>query len=284
MVERDILPKDTVLFDVQVAWDVSTCQKFDYEMPVRMPYPKMFMEWDMRDRELTDEEKDELRRELYDSLNLSPEQDPMRLDKAEFTIASAGALIYERQDGFLVVPSMLDANGDFIPMGIGGLVGLSDRNTVTEFSYIDLMNGNYDRYVKPGVDPQLVIEELKPVARSSARVCMTALGIIGCRNVETKELGKITMRRSGAEKRQGVPPKEIRYQTIILPGGGSRQAGKGRGKHHRASPLHRVRGHTKTYTAEAPLMGRHVGTYWWGWQIRGNADNGEIISDYKLAE
>jgi hypothetical protein len=25
-----------------------------------------------------------------------------------------------------------------------------------------------------------------------------------------------------------------------------------------------VDGHFKTFTAEAPLFGKHVGTYWWG--------------------
>lgn len=25
-----------------------------------------------------------------------------------------------------------------------------------------------------------------------------------------------------------------------------------------------IKGHYKTYTADAPLMGKHVGTYWWG--------------------
>lgn len=30
------------------------------------------------------------------------------------------------------------------------------------------------------------------------------------------------------------------------------------------------------------LMGRHVGTYWWGWQIRGNAEKGMVVSDYSL--
>lgn len=48
--------------------------------------------------------------------------------------------------------------------------------------------------------------------------------------------------------------------------------------------LHRVRGHFKTFTADRPLLGQHVGTYWWGWQIRGKAENGINVSDYRLAE
>lgn len=34
--------------------------------------------------------------------------------------------------------------------------------------------------------------------------------------------------------------------------------------------LHRCRGHFKTYTSAAPLLGRHVGTYFWEEQVRGH--------------
>jgi len=109
----------------------------------------------------------------------------------------------------------------------------------------------------------------------------TALSLINCRNVQTEESGKIGLSRSGAEKRRKTPAKFIRYHTIILPGGGSVSDGKGG---HRATALHKVRGHFKTFTAERPLLGRHVGTYWWGWQVRGNPDNGVVISDYQLKQ
>jgi hypothetical protein len=108
----------------------------------------------------------------------------------------------------------------------------------------------------------------------------TALGLINCRNVSTVESGRIALRRSGTEKRRGVPAKEIRYSTIELPGGGS-VYDKASGT-HRATALHRVRGHFKTFTAERPLMGKYVGTYWWGWQVRGNSDNGAVIGEYNL--
>jgi hypothetical protein len=43
-----------------------------------------------------------------------------------------------------------------------------------------------------------------------------------------------------------------------------------------------VRGHFKTFTAEKPLMGRAVGTYSWGWQLRGDPKRGIVISDYQF--
>jgi hypothetical protein len=109
---------------------------------------------------------------------------------------------------------------------------------------------------------------------------VTALALMNCRNVMTQPV-RINVGRNGTQKRRHRPPEDIQYQTIILPGGGTISDGKGA---HRATALHRVRGHFKTFTTDKPLLGQHVGTYWWGWQMRGNSDHGTIVSDYELAE
>lgn len=44
---------------------------------------------------------------------------------------------------------------------------------------------------------------------------------------------------------------------------------------------HICRGHFKNFTAERPLLGRHVGMYWWEQQFRGNKEKGEVIKDYE---
>ncbi|WP_319431584.1 hypothetical protein [Mycobacterium sp. RTGN5] len=113
-------------------------------------------------------------------------------------------------------------------------------------------------------------------------VVTVALSLVNCRNVKTPESGQIKMARSGAEKRRGQVARVIRYHTIVLPGGGTESdARTGR---QRATAVHRVRGHFKTFTEERPLMGKHVGTYWWGWQVRGDSARGVIDSDYLLGE
>lgn len=136
---------------------------------------------------------------------------------------------------------------------------------------------DYDRDDLTERDIQIVAFRLTPVA-------LMALSLMNCKNVATEPLGAIKMRRSGTAKRRGTRPTEIRYNTIVLPGGGSKRIGSGSSAHYRASALHKVRGHFKTYTADAPLLGRAVGTYWWGWQVRGNAQHGEVSSDYRLGK
>lgn len=48
--------------------------------------------------------------------------------------------------------------------------------------------------------------------------------------------------------------------------------------------LHLCRGHFKTYTPQAPLMGKHTGTYFWGPQLRGSGKAGEVRKDYSIGE
>lgn len=119
-------------------------------------------------------------------------------------------------------------------------------------------------------------ERLLPLAAN-------AIGLMNCRNVRTEQTGKIAIGRSGTQKRRGEKSFELRYNTIILPGNGSVKQGTGPAATHRANALHRVRGHFKTFTPKKPLMGKHVGTYWWGWQLRGSAANGITDSNYALA-
>lgn len=35
-------------------------------------------------------------------------------------------------------------------------------------------------------------------------------------------------------------------------------------------------------TEDAPLLPKHVGTYWWGWQVRGQGGKGSIDKVYTL--
>lgn len=124
-------------------------------------------------------------------------------------------------------------------------------------------------------------EHLEMVIKANDATPLMALNLINCRNVSTGQ-GGVAYGRSGREKRQGVPV--TRFHTIKLPGM-THRPGKGGRRSARDEAVmaqHRVRGHFKTYTAEAPLLGKHVGTYWWGWQVRGSSARGEVVSDYSL--
>jgi hypothetical protein len=107
---------------------------------------------------------------------------------------------------------------------------------------------------------------------------LLALGFMNCKNVKTERHERL--QQLGKKQRRKRPAK-LDYHTIVLPGGADIGGGQASGE-PRELAQHKVRGHFKTFTAERPLMGQHVGTYWWGWQVRGSKDNGTVVSDYKV--
>jgi hypothetical protein len=104
--------------------------------------------------------------------------------------------------------------------------------------------------------------------------------------VRTARAGELVIPRRQAKRRKkdrGPSSHRISYHTIVLPGGVEHTdgtAGGGGGE----KAVHRVRGHFKTYTSDAPLLGKHTGTWWWGWSVRGNPEHGIVVSDYELGE
>jgi hypothetical protein len=46
--------------------------------------------------------------------------------------------------------------------------------------------------------------------------------------------------------------------------------------------LHICRGHFKTFAPDAPLLGKAVGTFWWGPQVRGSRAEGIVLKDYRV--
>lgn len=106
---------------------------------------------------------------------------------------------------------------------------------------------------------------------------MWAIGLMNCKNVSLEECSTERITRKQRRKRPSV-----KYHTIVLPGTPSKgSTGNPIGAQGHISQ-HQVRGHFKTFTTEAPLLGKHTGTYWWGWQVRGNKENGVVVSDYKV--
>ncbi len=118
----------------------------------------------------------------------------------------------------------------------------------------------------------------REIALNLMRVTMTAIGLMNCKNVVVLRERPAGSRSSRKNVRKAA---RLDYHTIRLPGSASSGRALGESSYGPVAQ-HRVRGHFKTFTADAPLMGKHVGTYWWGWQVRGKSASGTIVSDYNL--
>lgn len=132
--------------------------------------------------------------------------------------------------------------------------------------------------LKRKAEGELSLEALG--ANICAQKALFALSLMHCRNVKTELSNYQPKARHRRHSDRNRPP--IEYHVITLPTPRRNNNGGGQGEATGTVKLHAARGHFKTYTAEKPLMGQHVGTYYWGWQMRGNPTKGEILSSYKV--
>jgi hypothetical protein len=124
-----------------------------------------------------------------------------------------------------------------------------------------------------------------PDQHSIDRTNMTCIfsvicGLLGCKNVST-EVVHTPARLQAARRTRGSLPL-ISFRTLVI-GGKVNARGVSRPGTGEPLALHWVRGHFKHYTAEKPLLGRAVGTYWWSPHLAGRADR-VVIKEYKLEE
>lgn len=104
--------------------------------------------------------------------------------------------------------------------------------------------------------------------------------LLSCKNIEKVKvnpgLGKFSNRQN---KRKDL----YSYHVLrIKPTAGRREdgtPGESTGLHNR---IHFCRGHFKNYTAEAPLLGKHTGLYWWQPHVRGQDKSGFVGKDYHV--
>lgn len=108
-----------------------------------------------------------------------------------------------------------------------------------------------------------------------------ALQFMNCRNViqDVKEPPSTINERHRREHPPLVTYRVLRISRKASPPhtGGAQVSGD-----HSQNRYHVCRGHFKRFTEDKPLLGRHVGTYWWESHARGNRERGEVIKDYEI--
>lgn len=111
---------------------------------------------------------------------------------------------------------------------------------------------------------------------------LLAISLMHCRNVRVQTVEPPLALSRKAARRGGRPL--VRYQvldigpmrTVLDHEGGARTRGLGHA-------LHICRGHFKTFTDDAPLFGKHTGTYWWHDTARGTPKRGRVTTDYRVS-
>jgi hypothetical protein len=103
----------------------------------------------------------------------------------------------------------------------------------------------------------------------AALTISTASALLNAKNLR-KDVIQPTQSRPS--RRRGEPPP-YRYHVLkIDPGRARAKSARAGGPAEDHNALHLVRGHWKVYTPESPLLGRHVGRWWWAPHLAGQAE------------
>jgi len=116
-------------------------------------------------------------------------------------------------------------------------------------------------------------------SQADVQILLSAFSFAHCKNVQVAEAGR-TSPPPRWTKELGVP--SVKYSVVKID---TRMSKRTSGPHTdtgRHTSLHIVRGHFKHYTPEKPLLGKHVGTYWWPDNTRGDSAVGEVKKSYKV--
>jgi hypothetical protein len=113
-----------------------------------------------------------------------------------------------------------------------------------------------------------VLDRPELIPNPVLHIALLALSFMHCKNVLLEAVDP-KPRQPG--KRNRHPGPGITYHTIKIRPTTRYEHGGERGQALPPS-LHIRRGHFKTYTDAAPLLGKHVGTYWWEAAAVGKSD------------
>jgi hypothetical protein len=115
---------------------------------------------------------------------------------------------------------------------------------------------------------------------------LLAVSFMHCRNVE-RVAHPISPKQNKKRQARNLPPFNRFHTLTIEPMKRiiEQALAEYRGLHRNTDihvALHRVRGHFKTYTAEKPLMGHAVGSWFWGPTARGTEKRGTVKKRYEV--
>lgn len=225
--------------------------------PTRLPYPALWIEWAVFKLGIPSHHFAviEAWQPEYWRGRVGP--GPFDRDDAHEVISVTGGGIM--RDGKIYVAActgvaVTNRNGDIIP---------NDKGTPLQV-----------------VAPSEHAEHFNEIGAALTKPALLALGLMNTKNIDLVPNTTSSISRK-QQRRQRIP--RFDYHVITLPGSRSSSGSREWTTSVRgATAQHLVRGHFKTYTSGAPLMGKHTGTYWWSHSVRGNPENGVVISDYQL--
>ena len=104
-----------------------------------------------------------------------------------------------------------------------------------------------------------------------------AVALLHCKNVELVDEPLTRQQRRLKERKARTI-----YKVLAIKEGDKSYRYLEHGHDGSKKALHLCRGHFRTYTDDAPLFGRVIGTFWIPAHVKGNKQFGEVVKDYKV--
>lgn len=133
---------------------------------------------------------------------------------------------------------------------------------------------------------ELIRATLASLGSAAFYVAMRTLEMLGARNVSLRTTPSPLSRQIRRRlERESHTRYEVTYETLVVKVGNRELALTTTQPSSSGSKLervHYVRGHIKTYTADAPLFGKYTGAWYWLPHVRGSPSEGKIVKDYRV--
>lgn len=123
--------------------------------------------------------------------------------------------------------------------------------------------------------------EMAMAERLSESICK-CIDLLHCRNIVAKTVRPPEALSKKHLKKHGAGLVRYKILQVRLTRSQAQNLGVGSGREERTVSLHRVRGHRRRYTEDAPLFGRLVGTFFIPQHVRGSQTAGEVVKDYEV--
>jgi len=150
--------------------------------------------------------------------------------------------------------------------------------------YEESMEGNIA--IDSTLDPDFTVKFLEAMDPEDLHrigaIVHTFITIVNCNNIVTETISKSKPRKGKKKKATFIHPL-FRYKVlkVKVPSSGKKYMYNETSRENDGTmPVSWAIGHPKTYTEDAPLFGKHIGTWWWQPQVRGSKKEGFISKDY----
>lgn len=191
-------------------------------------------------------------------------------------IIAIDSTIYDHRDFFdKKLPGTLDGPQSKSPL----LVGTQNKKTV-----MDPAASNSVSCFLYGPDDEDATEQFEKTQLQIDSVDVTQFNVflllLSCKNICTEEIVPPEKLNKSRLKKGKLP--HMTYKVLRISPQENVKAKDGGGGGLWENRIHLCRGHFKEFTEEKPLLGKHVGRYWWQPSVRGRNKDGVVLKDYEI--